>query len=52
MFFPRLHLAVGMVREATVDTAVVYLGGNKSSQEEEKEDTTHFQEEKVNNWSQ
>ena len=45
--FPRPHLAVGMVRKATVDAAVIYLSGNTSSQEEEKEDTTHFQEEKV-----
>ena len=36
-----------MVRKATVDAAVIYLGGSKGSKEEEKDETTHFQEEKV-----
>ena len=36
-----------MVREATVDAAVIYLGGNTSSKEEEKDEPTHFQEETV-----
>ena len=37
-----------MVREATVDAAVIYLGGNKGSKEEEKKgEATHFQEEKA-----
>ena len=41
------HLAVGMVREATVDAAVIYLGGSKSNKEKEKDEATHSQEEKV-----
>ena len=37
-----------MVRKATVDAAVIYLGGNKGSKEEEKKgEATHFQEEKA-----
>ena len=36
-----------MVREATVDAAVIYLCGNKGSREEKKDEATHFQEEKA-----
>ena len=36
-----------MVRKATVDAAIVYLGGNKGSKEEKKDEATHFQEEKA-----
>ena len=43
----QVHLAVGMVRKATVDAAVIYLGGSKGSKEEEKDEATHFQEKKV-----
>ena len=45
--FRQVHLAVGMVRKATVDAAVIYLGSSKGSKEEEKDETTHFQEEKL-----
>ena len=45
--FRQVHLAVGMVRKATVDAAVIYLGGSKGTKEEEKDEATHFQEEKL-----
>ena len=37
------HLAVGVVRETTVDAAIVNLGSNKSTKEEDKEKPAHSQ---------
>ena len=40
-----------MVRKATVDAAVIYLGGSKGSKEEEKDETTHFRRKRSSDWT-
>ena len=41
------YLAVGVLRDPTVNTALGNLCGNKGSEEEEKDEATHSQKGKV-----
>ena len=42
-----VHLAVGVLRDPTVNAALGNLGGNKSSDAEKEDEATHLQKGKV-----